>query len=286
MIERFEAGVLPAKAEWQSHISALKSRTVPAGKEAVRDALLAAVRERIPKGKFGLMLSGGLDSSLLAFLLKKEGADFVAVSVGMRGSPDVESARRLAKELELSWAVRECTDEEVAQLAKEVSKMIPQKDIVNLSVGAVELAAARLGKEHGVSLFFGGLGSEEIFAGYKEHIVAKDINEACWAGMMDRLHDRDLTRDAALGSALGISVRCPFLDDAVIVAAMGIPASEKYRDGQKKFVLREIAEELGLPREWAWRKRLAAQYGSGFDKALERIAKKKGVQKSVIAQRM
>lgn len=144
----------------------------------------------------------------------------------------------------------------------------------------------RLGKEQGISIFFGGLGSEEVFAGYQEHALAEDVNEACWKGLSGRLYERDFTRDAALGKALNVQVRCPFLDDDVIVTAMGIPGERKIVGEHKKAILREIAEELGLPREIAWRKKMAAQYGSGFDKALERLAKKSGMKKSEYAKNL
>ncbi len=286
MIEQFEQGKLPSKEDWQKSILSLKSKVVPATKEQVRDSLIAAVNKRIPKGKFGLFLSGGVDSSLLALLLKKAGADFVAVSVGIKGSKDLEYAEKVAKHLELNWVSKVYTEEEMSKLAKEVAQLVPVKDVVSIGVGCVEVAAARLGKENGVSLFFGGLGSEEVFAGYHEHALAKDVNEACWAGMTNRLYDRDLTRDAALGSALKISVRCPFLDDEVIVKAMGIKGEEKIKGEHKKFILREIAESLGLPKEIAWRKKMAAQYGSGFDKAIEKLAKKGSVQKSEFVKKL
>lgn len=284
MIEQFEQGVLPSKEEWQKSILKLKAKVVPATKEQVREALIAAVNKRIPKGKFGLFLSGGVDSSLLALLLKQAGANFVAVSVGIKGSKDLEFAEKIAKHLKLNWVSKVYSEEEMSALAKEVAKLVPVKDVVSIGVGCVEVAAANLGKENGVSLFFGGLGSEEVFAGYHEHALAKDINEACWNGMLNRLHDRDLTRDAALGAALKISVRCPFLDDEVIVKAMGIKGEEKIKGEHKKFILREIAESLGLPKEIAWRKKMAAQYGSGFDKAIERLARKTNKQKGVFVQ--
>lgn len=91
---------------------------------------------------------------------------------------------------------------------------------------------------------------------------------------------RDLARDAALGKNLGINVRVPFLDDELIKAAMGIPGEKKINSQHKKLILREIAEELGLPKEIAWRQKQAAQYGSGFDKAMEKLAKKVGMSKS------
>ncbi len=73
-----------------------------------------------------------------------------------------------------------------------------------------------------------------------------------------------------------ISFLTPFLDEGLIIAAMGIPAKYKISGTEKKLILRETAAGMGLPMETAFRKKLAAQYGSGFDKAIEKLATKNG----------
>lgn len=87
-------------------------------------------------------------------------------------------------------------------------------------------------------------------------------------------------RDFTIGEKLGFGLRLPFLEDEVIKKAMGIPSEKKINKEHKKIILREIAEDLGLPKEIAWRQKKAAQYGSGFDKVMERLAKKAGLSKS------
>src|SRR3989338_2010006 len=121
----------------------------------------------------------------------------------------------------------------------------------------------------------GGLGSEEIFAGYERHDRAKDINKECWQGLK-QMWGRDLVRDFALAKSLGITVKTPFLDKELIKYAMMLPGSWKIVKDEKKVILREIAEEF-LDR-FAWRKKKAAQYGSCFDKAIGKLAKKNGFQ--------
>ena len=106
------------------------------------------------------------------------------------------------------------------------------------------------------------------------------MNEECWNGLTNVIWERDFTRDAAIATKMKFTVRVPFLDDEVIKTAMGISGEHKIREDQKKVILREIAESTGLPKEIAWRKKKAAQYGSGFDKALEQLAKQKKMQKS------
>jgi asparagine synthase (glutamine-hydrolysing) len=74
----------------------------------------------------------------------------------------------------------------------------------------------------------------------------------------------------------GYELRVPFLDHALVSHALEIPADHKVRDGYRKYVLRKAAEKLGVPEEVAWRKKVAAQYGSNFDKAIDRLSRDEG----------
>jgi asparagine synthase (glutamine-hydrolysing) len=140
-------------------------------------------------------------------------------------------------------------------------------------VGSVIVAAAEEAKKDGVKILFSGLGSEEIFAGYERHKV-KDVNQECWRGL-GLMWDRDMVRDFAIANKLNIELRTPFLDSEVIKAAMQIPGNKKLNKRGNKLILREIASDLGLG-EFAFRKKVAAQYGSNIDRAILKLAKKKG----------
>ncbi len=161
----------------------------------------------------------------------------------------------------------------VAHLARP--SIVDADYVVKVGVGSVVVAAASIAKE---SIFFGGIGTEEIFAGYERHAKASDVNEECWRGL-SAMHARDFVRDAALAFALGIDFRTPFLDPNVIIEGMRIPGNIKIGNAHKKVVLRRIAEEIGLPKDIAWRKKSGAQYGSRFDAAISKLAKKNGFSK-------
>ncbi|MEM3154770.1 MAG: asparagine synthase C-terminal domain-containing protein [Candidatus Woesearchaeota archaeon] len=276
MIEQFEAGKLPAQKDWETHIDELRKKTIPSTKEDVMRALVMAIEKRVPKKRFGLWLSGGVDSSLLAVLLKKFTDNFTCYNVGIKGSKDLAAAKELAKRFKLDLIYREYSEAEVEGPLKKTAQILKNDDCVAIGVASVVVAATELAN---VKTFFGGLGSEEIFAGYERHEKAADINEECWRGLK-AMWKRDLVRDAAVAKALGISVKVPFLDDDLIKAAMGIPGERKVNSDNRKIILREIAEELGLPKELAWRPKQAAQYGSGFDKAMRHLAHKKGMKQA------
>jgi diphthine-ammonia ligase len=265
---------------WKEYIDNLKTevetllKQESPDKEKLRQALLNAIKTRC-KGKFGILLSGGVDSSFIALVAKKLKCDFICYSVGVEGSPDVEFARKLADELDLNLKYKILTEKELEEVIKLTVKTLNNSNVVKVGVGCVVYAAAELAKEDNINILFSGLGSEEIFAGYDRHGLADDVNKECWTGLAS-MWERDFVRDFTLGKHFNVELMTPFLDKELIIEAMKFPPEDKLDDDQKKIILRKIAEEEGLPKEFAWRKKKAAQYGSKFDRILAKIAKKKG----------
>ncbi|MFQ5620830.1 MAG: asparagine synthase C-terminal domain-containing protein [Candidatus Nanoarchaeia archaeon] len=279
-----ENGNLAPRELWTERISKIKAETTPSTKEELKEAIHKAIKDRIPNEPFGVFLSGGVDSSFIALTLKQLGADFTCYTVGIENSKDLDYARRLAKELNLKQKEKTLSLDEVETIIEQIApwyltdeRLKDENLAVLFGVAAVEVAAINLAKEDGISTLFGGLGSEEIFAGYQRHDKADNINEECWRGLI-QMWQRDLIRDCMICKKLNIDAKTPLLDKEVIKKAMGIPEEMKIQGEKKKVVLREIAEEAGLPKEWAWRKKLGAQYGSKFDVAIKKLAKRKGMQ--------
>lgn len=279
---------LVPQQQWKSNIAALKRESDKLGfflsKDAAREAVYAAVvaavarrAESCRRGnkKFGVLLSGGVDSSFIALMLKKLGHKFTCFSVGISGSKDLAAAKYVAKKLRLQLITKEYSIAAAAKTIREAVKLLKVGNPVTIGIAATEMAALRLAAANKTRFLFTGLGSEEIFAGYQRHAVAKDIHEECWAGLKG-MWQRDFLRDFAVATKFRETALAPFLDKEVIVAAMRAKPEWKIRNGEKKLILREIAASAGLPRDIAFRPKLAAQYGSGFDKAMEKLAKSSG----------
>ena len=273
------------KVDWGKLIDTFHTKETIAdkseAKKVLREKLLQAVKSRLPEGKFGIFFSGGVDSSFIAAIAKIFHQNFTCYVVGFQDDEtkepdDITEAKKVAKKLKLNLKYKIYNLEETETIIKKtitILKKVNKTDVVNIGVGAVVMAAAELGIKDNINYFLGGLGSEEIFAGYDRHDKVANINHECWQGLK-YMWDRDLVRDFNLAKELNIQIKTPFLDKDLIEYAMKLPGDWKIVEEKKKVILREIAEDfLG---EFAWRKKKAAQYGSCFDKAINKLTRKNG----------
>ena len=244
-------------------------------------ALSLAVKRCLQRyDKCAVAFSGGLDSSVIAKLLKDLSVDFTAYVVGLNGSEDIAVAKRIADEMGIKLKVAIIKPEEIESLVRAVIWITKNNDPVTVGVAMVLYAAAREAAKDGYKIIFSGSGSDEIFAGYDSHAKALlqgwfEVHKEC----IQRVHNginKDIARDVSICRNFNIDPVMPFLDIDVVRLAMIIHPRLKIAPDQKKLVLRKVAKQLNLPQEVCERKKRAAQYGSGVDKALRKMAKKAG----------
>lgn len=249
-------------------------------KRELANAIVDAIKKRAAQ-KFGILFSGGIDSSLMAFVSKKLKCNFTCYTVGLENSDDIRWAKNIAEGYGFSLKYKVLGLEEFENALKIVVKLFNDTDIVKAGVGSVFYSAGKLALEDENNILFSGLGSEEIFAGYQRHENAlqnnnfEALHRECWNGLKN-MWGRDLVRDFTIAKHLGIDLRTPFLDKDLIKYAMKIHPMFKLDRENKKIILRETAEFIGLKKEFAWRKKQAAQYGSNFVNGIGKLAKKNG----------
>ena len=221
------------------------------------------------------------------------GREFRCFCVGISGSKDIFHARKVSDYFSLDLVVKEYSLGEVELLLKEVIDVLPVpaieeynyiEYIVKLTVSAVNLGSMKLGSEE---LFLSGIGAEELFAGYERHSKAVkgggtwrgirigDLEDESISGLK-RMYNLVFERDKLISSHISKSLLAPYLADDVIIQAMNMGNYQKIDSLSNKKILRNIALDLGIPKEFSNRKKKGAQYGSGFDKAILRLAKKNG----------
>ncbi len=245
-------------------------------KEEIIEHLKVLLKKAIvSKEKVGIAFSGGLDSSVLAFLAP----NCQLYTVGLENSSDVAWSTQVAKEIKKPITTKIITLPEAERIIKEVVKILNSTDVTHVGIGCVVYAVLEMAKQDNIKVVLGGLGAEEIFGGYKRHIeYGKDldnIHEKLWEGLQD-MEIRDLARDLPIAKHFGITLVAPFLNEELVTYAMQIDPKLKINNERRKIILQETAYALGLPKEVAFRKKMAAQYSSKFDRALGRLAKKNG----------
>ena len=242
---------------------------------------LEAIKKRIPdkKIKIGVLFSGGIDSTLLAYTLKKLNIEFTCYTAALdETSQDLIWSRKVAHELGFRLNETVAKIDDIEEEIKTICNVIESSNVVKVGVALPFHLAAKAAKKDGVKILFSGLGSEEIFAGYKRHEDSSNVNEECVSGLL-KMYERDLYRDDTITMYNGIEIRLPYLDMKLAKFSLKIPSGYKIEGESKKMILRDLAKKLGLREDFAERKKLAAQYGSRFDKALEILAKKNGFDK-------
>ncbi|MBD3361178.1 hypothetical protein GF358_00090 [Candidatus Woesearchaeota archaeon] len=279
---------LISEKDWIKKIVELEKRAnkeKKATKKQLEKELINVIRRNIPDKKFGILFSGGVDSTLIALICKKLKTDFVCYSVGLEGSPDLVWAREIAKKYDFNHKINILKLKDMEALFKKTKKNLKHVDTLSVGVGSVLVSAIELAKKDKINTLFTGMGSEEIFAGYHFHDEAEDVHGECWK-RLKTMWQRDMFRDFSIANAMNVELVSPFLDEDLMLTAMRIPAKKKIDKKNKKIILREVAEDLGLAKKYAWRPKKAAQYGSYFDKCIEKLAKQKGFifKKDYIAQ--
>jgi|FLOH01.1.fsa_nt_gi diphthine-ammonia ligase len=247
-------------------------------KETVTVLLEKAISKRVPKRKFGLLFSGGIDSTFIAMIFKKLGYDFTCYTAVLddpllKEPADLGYAKRIAKDLGLDLKIVSIKLADVEKYLKKIVPLIEDSNVVKNGVALPFYAACEQAQKDGCKVIFSGLGSEEIFAGYQRHKESSNVNLECVSGLL-KMYERDLYRDDVVTMYNQLELRVPFLDRSLVEYCLKIPEKYKLAEGHEKYILRLIAEELGLGKEYVWRKKKAAQYGSNFHKAIQKLTNK------------
>jgi len=248
-----------------------------------------AVRQYHGDGNIGLLYSGGLDSSIIAKILK-ENFDIdclFLVSVGVEGSYDLVNASNGAQELKLPLYT--CFLD-LPKLKYAVTKLI-ELDIVK-NAGEILIAVPLflgmqfLHQKFTTRIVYLGQGADELFGGYNKYsILTSESNmvelEKTMGNDLEKLINRQTIMERQIAKYFDIELIYPFLFREVIEFAQNIPVSDHIVlvDGSKpitKAILRKLARSLGLSENISSQPKKALQYGSGTKKLVKYVSKEAG----------
>lgn len=249
---------------------------------AIKEALEAAVhRQLMSDVPYGVLLSGGLDSSVISAIAKKyadkriESDDTQAAwypqlhsfSVGLEGSPDLAAARKVAEHIGTVHHEIKFTIQEGLDAIRDVIYNLETYDITTVRASTPMYLMARVIKSMGIKMVLSGEGADELFGGYlyfHKAPNAKEFHEET-VRKLSKLHMYDCLRANKSLAAWGIEGRVPFLDKEFMDVAMRINPKDKMINGERmeKWVVRKAFEAL-LPASVAWRQKEQFSDGVGY----------------------
>jgi asparagine synthase (glutamine-hydrolysing) len=264
---------------WRDH-AVTKGVTVTA--EELRDALKRAVRRQLMSDvPYGVLLSGGLDSSLIAACAARiarrgveEGdradtrrSNLHSFSIGLEGSPDLAAAEVAASAIGTLHHGFRFTFDEGLDVLPEVIRHIETYDVTTIRASTPMYLLARRIKAMGVKMVLSGEGSDEVFGGYLYFHKAPSAEEFHNETIrkLDALHLFDCLRANKSMMAWGVEPRVPFLDREFLDVAMGMDAAAKMAGGGRieKAVLRQAFTGY-LPDSILWRQKEQFSDGVGY----------------------
>ena len=250
--------------------------------QKIKVALEAAVhRQLMSDVPYGVLLSGGLDSSVTSAIAKKyaqkrvESGDTTdawwpqlhSFSVGLEGSPDLAAAQKVADHIGTVHHEIKFTIQEGLDAIKDVVYNLETYDTTTIRASTPMYLMARVIKSMGIKMVLSGEGADELFGGYLYFHKAPNDKEFHQETVrkLDKLHMYDCLRANKSLAAWGIEGRVPFLDKEFMDVAMSINPKDKMINGERmeKWVVRKAFEDM-LPESVAWRQKEQFSDGVGY----------------------
>jgi asparagine synthase (glutamine-hydrolysing) len=229
------------------------------------EQLRSKLKEAVERNKAdGILLSGGLDTSILAFVARPS----AGFTVALKDSPasDMSYSEKVSKLLGIQHKKIEFTTEEALATLPEVIKILKTFDLAlpnDLSI----YFALKLARENRISAVMTGDGADELFAGYS---YMAELSPEDMERYIRKLSQNWHFSANELGRALGIETKQPFLDEDFVRFALEINPELKVNGGVGKYILRKSFEDL-IPAEIVWRRKEPIEYGSGSTRLHETI---------------
>jgi asparagine synthase (glutamine-hydrolysing) len=251
-----------------------RNRSVPTLSD-IQNGLQAAVQKRLMSDvPLGVFLSGGLDSSIIAALVRQELGQVHSFAVGLQNSTDLDYARQAARHLGTQHHEYVYSPAEMLDVLPDVIYYLESFDPALVRSAIANYFLVRLAREY-VTVVLSGEGADELYAGYdylKRFNVGDDLHREL-VETTGELHNRNLQRLDRMTMALGLEGRVPFLDVKFVELSFAVPVSQKVRGTPtiRKWALRKAFEHL-LPAEIVYRTKQKFAEGTGSARVVEHIA--------------
>lgn len=232
-----------------------------------------------------IAFSGGLDSSVLAFLAKKCGVKTQLITVGLGNTIETAFAKNAAHALNLPIHVATYSIDDVKETLPKVIRLIGDHNPVNVGIAIPLFWTAQTAATKGLEILLAGQGADELFGGYHRYLgIYAEKGEETLRQMLFHdfgvYYESGFQRDNSVCEYNNVELRLPYTDLRVVNFALSLPVSLKIEsptDKLRKRVLRKTAEHMGVPSFIANKAKKAVQYATGVDKALHKLAKRENL---------
>ena len=264
-----------------------KSVTIDDAAKTLQTLLEQSIQRRVRGLKeVSVAFSGGLDSSLVAFLANKSGVKVNLFHVSLENQAESEDAIEAAEALNLPLQVDLFKDSDVETVLPKVVELIEEPDPVKASIGVPFYWVAEKAAEAGFKVMLAGQGADELFGGYQRYVKeycskGEKVSKTMFSDVLG-LYESNLERDLKITGFFDVELRLPFGAFDLAEYALTLPLDCKFEqklDTLRKLVLRRLALNAGVPKSIADKPKKAVQYSTGINDTLKRIAKRQ--QKTV-----
>ncbi len=265
-----------------------KPLTIDDAAKTLQWLLEESIRRRLNSLKEATVaFSGGLDSSLIAFLASKCGIKVNLLHVSLENQKETEDSIEAAGSLNLPMHVHLFKDSDVEKTLPKVVNLIEEPDPIKASIGVPFYWVAEKAAEAGFKVVLAGQGADELFGGYKRYVTeyckdgAEKVRRTMFKDIVN-IHESNLERDLKITGFYDVDLRLPFASFKLAEFALSLPIEckmEQKQDTLRKLVLRKVALNAGMPVSVVDKSKKAVQYSTGINDAVKRIAKKQ--QKTV-----
>ena len=235
----------------------------------INNSLTESIKKRLISDRpIGCLLSGGLDSSLVASILSRllKNKKLKTFSVGFKDSEDLKYAKKVAKYLRSDHYELILDYDEAMSRLPELIEHIETYDVTTIRASlGMYLLSEYISKNHPEKVIFSGEGADELFGGYLYFNRApnnnKFVNET--NRLVKQLHYYDVLRSDRCTSAFGLELRVPFLDYKFVQYVLQLPGSLRNFNNTEKYILRMSFIDQYLPNNILFRKKEAFSDGVG-----------------------
>lgn len=259
--------------------------TLEEAAQILQTLLVESIKRRVhSQERVAVAFSGGLDSSIVAYLASKQGVKVELLHVSMENEAETETAVDAAEALDLPLRIDLYKDSDLETALPYVVELIEEVDPVKAAIGVPFYWTAKQTSEAKYRVLLAGQGADELFGGYQRYVneCLKSGPEKVRRTMFDdvvKIHESNLERDLKITGWFDVELRCPFASYEIAEFAMGLPLEcriEAKADTLRKLVLRKVAQNLGMPTSIVDKPKKAVQYSTGINDALKRIARRDG----------